>query len=119
MKKMLIILSIVLSACSRESINIDCERAKLINTGIRLTNTVQDNTEQAQKALCLTVAFYAMKEEDIEQIAKANQQEYEQIMDYLLKRCDSWIKEDNDIPWLAKTAMEAAEFSKKQSHCFK
>ena len=119
MKRLFLALIVLLSACSNEDLDINCERAKLLNTGLQLTLAAsQARPELVNLSVCLTASIYMADESEIKEIV-SNLETKDKFIGTILELCEHLKKDDDFAVLYAEKNLEAMKFVKSQSHCFK
>ena len=120
MKRLFLALTVLLSACSNEDVDINCKRAKLLNTGLQLTLAASETRpELVHLSACLTAYVYTMDEFEIKEMASSTEK-YEKYISTTIERCEYLKKYGGTAAEIiAEKNLEAMKFVKSQSHCFK
>lgn len=119
MKRLFLALIVFLSACSNEDMDINCERAKLLNTGLQLTLAAsQARPELVNLSMCVTASIYMTSESEIKEIA-SDPEKKDNFIGSISELCELLKKDDDFAALYAEKNLEALKFVKSQSHCFK
>lgn len=100
--------------------DINCERAKLLNTTLQLTlATSETRPELVHLSACLTAYVYMMDEFEIKEMT-SSPEKYEKYISTTMERCEYLKKYGGTATEIiAEKNLEALKFVKSQSHCFK
>lgn len=94
MRKVIILLSILLVACSRNSDSIDCARARYIQQAMQVRETMSTEGPWLTDVInCLVMVYYSMPDDGIVKMVRMTEQERSEAWRYILLNCSTVVTE--------------------------